>query len=74
MPYKKTDTPFMEMSRLLKGYGLNATELSKVLGVSVPTARAKLESPEKITLKDIGLVMRYGHIPVDAIRMAIKES
>lgn len=71
--YKKSSVPFESMARLLKGYDLNAPELAKVLGCSVPTARTKLMSPSKFTLADIGAIARFGHIQMDELRQAIKE-
>ena len=73
MPYKKSTIPFVTVSRLLKGYDLQAPQLSKVLGCSVPTAREKLNNPSKLTLKDLSAINRYGHIKWDEIREAIKE-
>ena len=73
MPWKKPpEKPFVEMERLLKGRDINSTRLAAILGVSLPTARNKLENPGKLTLNDIDLIRRFGHIPVDEIRAAIK--
>lgn len=74
MPYKKPkQIPFESITRLLKGYDLQASRLSKVLGCSVPTARAKLAEPSKLTLKDLSMISRYGHVHWDEIRENIKE-
>ena len=72
MPYKKISVPFIEMSRLLKGYDLDPPALANVLGCSTPTARRKLASPENLTLKDIRRIHMYGHVPIQEIREAIK--
>lgn len=73
MPYKKSSVPFESMARLLKGYDLNAPELARVLGCSVPTAREKLKDPGRLTLRDLAKVNTYGHISLDIIKQAIKE-
>ena len=73
MPYKKSTKPFESVEMLLNSYKINAPALAKILGVSVPTARDKLENPQKIQLKDIGLISRYGHVPIEELRKAIKE-
>ena len=74
VPYKKNPAkPFESMERLLNSYKINAPALAKILGVSVPTARDKLENPQKIQLKDIALISRFGHITMDELRGAIKE-
>lgn len=73
MPYKRTSIPFESMARLLKGYGLNAPELAKVLGVSAPTAREKLKDPGRLTLRDLAKINSYGHISIEVIREAIRE-
>ena len=73
MPYKKPDKPFLGMYRLLKGYDLDAPALAKVLGCSVPTARAKLDDPQRINLGDLAKIHRYGHIEWGAIQEQVKE-
>lgn len=73
MPYKKPTKKFIEITRLLKGFDLNATNLSKVLECSIPTARKKLTNPEQLTLAELEKIHRKGHIEWDRIREAIKE-
>ena len=70
---KKTEIPFSKMSRLLIGYGLNAPELSRVLKVSEPTARKRLSQPELFTLGDLDRINRFGHVPIEEIRMALVQ-
>lgn len=72
MPYKKQEIPFIGMRRLLKGYDLDAPALAKVLGCSIPTAREKLNAPERLTLRDLNLIHRYGHIDWATIQSAVK--
>lgn len=72
MPYKKPTTPFIELSRLLKGYDLNAPALATVLGCSANTARTKLANPERFSLKELQLISRKGHIPATELMSAIK--
>ena len=73
MPWKKPpEKPFIEMERLLKGYDLTPPKLASVLGVSVPTAREKLNNPHKLTLKDLRRIHRFHHIPIQEIRDAIR--
>lgn len=72
MPYlKRPDPPYMKMARLLKGYGFNGPKLADVLGCSAPTARARLDAPELLTLADLDRINRFGHIPIEEIREAI---
>lgn len=72
MPYvKPRDPPFVRMQRLLKGYGLNGPRLAEVLEVSPPTARARLEAPETLTLRDLDRISRRAHIPLEEIKEAI---
>ena len=72
MPYvKRAEKPYAKMSRLLLGYGLNAARLAPILDVSEPTARKRLDRPELLTLNDLDRINRYGHVPIDEIKMAI---
>lgn len=73
MSYVKplTVPPFSRMTRLLKGYDMNGATLGKVLGCSPPTARAKINNPERLTLGDLDKLRRVGHIPLEEIREAI---
>lgn len=73
MPFRKTDKRFIGMYRLLKGYDLDAPALARVLGCSLPTARAKLDDPSKLTLDNLMKINRFGHVPIEEIRQAIKE-
>ena len=72
MPYiRPKEPPFEKLSRLLKGYGLNGVKTAKIIGVSAPTAKKKLEDPELFTLKDLKKISVAVHIPIDEIREAI---
>lgn len=59
-------------SVLVKGHGFTANKLAGILGVTQPTANEKLKRPEKFTLGDVVKIARYGHIPIDDLREAIK--
>lgn len=72
MPYIKQNVPYVKMQRLLKGYGLNAPALAKILDCSEPTARKLLnERTSKLTLGDLDRINRFAHIPIEEIRDAI---
>ena len=74
MPYIKPKEPaFAKMQRLLKGYGLSGQKLAAVLECSAPTARARLESPQTLTLEDLDRINRRGHVPMEEIREAISR-
>lgn len=72
MPHVKPKAPpFSRMRRLLLGYGFNGPRLARVLDVSEPTARKRLDNPELLTLQDLDRISRYGHVPIEEIREAI---
>ena len=71
MPYQRRTIQFEEFIRLLKGHDLTATRLAKVLGCSYPTARAKLDNPERFTFGDLLKLQRKGHIDKETIKGAI---
>jgi len=74
MPYKKSPAkPFQSMERLLNSYKINAPALARILGVSAPTARYKLNNPEEFKFKDMALISKKAHIPMEQLREAIKE-
>lgn len=72
MPYTKPllPQPWAKMSRLLKGYGMTGPKLAEILGVSRPTAKARIDAPGKLTLEDLDRISRMGHIPMEEIREA----
>lgn len=72
MPYTKplVTQPFARMTRLLKGYGMNGITMGEVLGCSAPTARGKIENPERLTLGDLDKLRRVGHIPLEELKEA----
>ena len=72
MPYLKKATPYCKMQRLLRGYGLNAPALAKVLGCGETKARGLLNgNTAKLTLGDLDRINRFAHIPLEEIREAI---
>lgn len=74
MPRLRQSTPdFVEVGRILRGYGVNGASLSRVLGCAPGTARKKLNEPKHFTLEDLELASRHYGIPFDRIRDAIKK-
>lgn len=71
MPYTRENKPFSKMHRLLKGYELDGPKLAAILGVSPPTAKTRLDNPEKLTLDDLDKISRRGHIPMEELRECI---
>ena len=71
MPYKARTRNQIELHRLLKAYGLNATTLSKVIGCTYPTAKKKLEDPGLLTVNELMMISSKGHIAIDLVRGAI---
>ena len=73
MPYVKplSPQPWARMSRLLKGYGMTGPRLAAILGVSRPTAKARIDAPGKLTLEELDKISRRGHIPLDELRDCI---
>lgn len=59
-------------SMLVKGHDFNANKLAGILGITQPTASEKLKHPEKFTLGDVIKISKYGHIPIEDLREAIK--
>lgn len=71
MPYLKRNQP-PPMQKLLGAYGLNTGEpLARVLGVSIPTALKRIKDPALLTVGDLELINRRGHVPIEEIREAI---
>lgn len=73
MPYTKplTPQPWARMRRLLVGYGMTGPKLAEILGVSRPTAKARIDAPGKLTLEELDRISRHGHIPLDELRDCI---
>lgn len=72
MAYLKNNTPFVEVRRLLKGYGMTGARLARVLEKCESTARQRLKSPGSLTLGELEQICKAGHIPADELREAIK--
>ena len=68
---KERTTPFAKVTRLIKGYGFNGSNLEPILGYSAKTNRKKIEDPRELTLGDLEKICKNGHIPIDEIREAI---
>lgn len=72
MPKLKQEKPdFDRVGRLLKGYGANGANLSKVLVCAPGTARKKLTEPKGFTLGELEKAARHFGIPFDEVREAI---
>ena len=71
MPYLRNEKPFARMNRLLAGYKFNGPKLAKVLNVSEPTAKKRLDNPALLTLEDLDRISRFGHVPIEELRDAI---
>ena len=71
MPYTKRKGNQIELQRLLKAYGMNATALSRLLKCSFPTAKKKLDKPGKLTVDELMEISTKGHVAIDLIRGAI---
>lgn len=74
MPFLKRNDPYAELRRLLKGYGMSGSRLARTIGKCENTARERLACPGRLTLDEIGMICRNGHIPADELREAIKFS
>lgn len=73
MPYiKPKEPPFISMVRLVHGHELRGNKLAAVLGCSRTRASDLMKCPEKLTLADLDRLNRYGHIPIEEIREALK--
>ena len=58
---------------LLKSYDItDGTKLSRVLGVTPKTGRARFNYPQTLTIADLMKINKFGHIPIEEIRAAIK--
>lgn len=74
MPYlKPKEVPCQSMKEFLMGKGFTPAKLAAVWGCSIPTARDKLQNPEKITLRNVLDLAKYGHLHIDDLRKAIRE-
>lgn len=72
MPYIKKTEPYAKMQRLLRGYGLNAPALAKVLGCGETKARKLLNgNTANLTLGDLDRINRFAHIPIEEIQKSI---
>lgn len=70
MPYIKKDTQFTPIARLILGYATH-TDLAEAIGVSRPTAAARLARPEMFTLAELSHCRTKLHIPMEEIIKAI---
>lgn len=72
MPYLKNNEPYAELRRLLKGYGLTGLRLARAIGKSESTARDRLDRPGSLTVRELELICKNGHIPAEELKGAIK--
>lgn len=69
MPRVKTyEGPYAGMKRLLLGYGVTASKLSRILDCSFPKAKSRIDNPGKLTVEELDMIRRYGHVPIEEIR------
>lgn len=66
-----TPQPFARMTRLLRGYGFTGPTLAQILGCTAPTARDRIQHPERLTLEDLDNIRRRGHVPLEEIKEAL---
>ena len=71
MPYIKRESPHEKSRRLLKGYDINASRLSKILDCSPTTAKTRIDNPGRLTGDEWLTISRRAHIPLDEIRTVI---
>jgi len=72
---KEPKKPFEEIVRLLKAYDLGSyRKLADVIYRSDYTAGSRLRNPGDLTLSELAMICKNGHIPADEIREAIKFS
>lgn len=70
MPYLKDKTD--PLRRLLNAYELNrGRQLGDVLALSHTSAYRRIENPEELTVRELRLLARKGHIPIEEIRAAL---
>ena len=74
MPWLKTSKPYEDLQILLRGYGLTGSTLARVIGKSEGTARSRLTSPGTLTVSELAMIVKNGHVPADKLREAIKFS
>ena len=67
----KREPPFAEVSRLIRGYGLNTPQLAEILGYSKTTVSLRLDEPDRFTLGELKRICISGGVPADKIREAI---
>ena len=70
MPYIKKKTEFEKVSRLIRGYA-TAPKVAEMIGCSAPTARKKMNDPQKFTLEELRKICLRAHIPVEDMREAL---
>ena len=70
MPYlKHTRDP---VRALLKSYDItDGTKLSRILGVTPKTGRARFNFPQTLTIAELHKISQYGHVPIDELRAVI---
>lgn len=72
---KTRPTPFEDVVRLLKAYDLGTRRpLAAVIGKSDFTAGQRIKNPGDLTLNELRMICKEGHVPAEKIREAIKFS
>ncbi len=69
MPYiKPKPKPFDGLRRLLLGYEIDAVRLTQILDCSYPKAKSRIDNPGKLTVEELDMIRRNGHVPIEEIR------
>lgn len=70
---KQRKIPFQEVSELLMKHELNTgPKMADVLYMSTFTGLSRLKSPEDLSLTELRLIHRNGHVSVDELCNAIR--
>ena len=69
MPYIPKKIPALQ--QLLRGKGFSGENLAPIIQCSPNTARKKIRDPALLTVGDLELINRRGHVPIEEIREAI---
>ena len=65
---RQTKSEFAALSRLLRGYGANGSDIANVLGCAPATARKKLAEPKRFTVGDLSDLSKHYGIPFEEVR------
>lgn len=54
--------------------GIKATQLSEILGCSIPTAQKKIKEPNNLTVSDLTRLHLFGKVSAELITEAVKKT